>query len=88
MEVKVTEMIRGHFVIAAVLDDRGWSIFGTYRNILGWREAGNSLAASSRGKWYTRTSQRAPSLHCAEQTGKMSGLVFAELKFSLTNTNA
>lgn len=45
-------------------------------------------AASSRGKWYTRASQRASSLHCAEQTGKMSGLVFAELKFSLANTNA
>lgn len=38
-------------------------------------------AASSRGKWYTHASQRAPCCRCAEQAAGMSGLVFAELKF-------
>lgn len=38
-------------------------------------------AASSRGKWYTHTSQCASCCRCAEQTAKMSGLVFAEPKF-------
>ena len=72
-------MIRGHFIIAAVLDDRGWTIFGTYRNILGWREAGNSLGCLQQRE--VVHTQRAPSCRCAEQPGKMSGLVFAELKF-------
>lgn len=43
--MKVTERIRGYFIITAVPDDRGWSVFSTYRNIVGWREAGNSLSS-------------------------------------------
>lgn len=88
MEVKVTEMIRGHFVIAAVLDDRGWSIFGTYRNILGWREAGNSLGCLQQRE-VVHTHFPACSIPpLCRADGKMSALVFAELKFSLVNTNA
>lgn len=42
--MKVTERICGHFIITAAPDYRGWSIFSTHRNIVGWREAGNSLS--------------------------------------------
>lgn len=72
-------MICGHFIIAAVRDDGGWSVFDADRNILAWRQV-TVWAASSRGKWYTRSSQRAPSCCCVLQQGKVSGLVFAELK--------
>lgn len=92
--MKVTERICGHFIITAVPDDRGWSIFRTYRNIVGWREAGNSLSClQQREVVHTRFPVCSVLPLCrADSRNVSSGVCRAEISpprlIPLANTNA